>query len=116
MYMTKDAYMRLLTDPHFSLPAGAPSDFPDLLDYFNEKGLQVTDITSHKGCISVMLEGLKSKFFNRVVVPELKRRATRWQKRITYRFKTKDKTTGSVSVHIDFWIKSNKAEVVRFPV
>lgn len=102
--------------PHLVLPPGAPSDFPDLLDYFQEKGLQVTDTTPHKGCIFVTLEGLKPKFFNQVVVPELKRRAVKWQKRITYRFKTKDKTTGSVSVHIDFWIKSNKAEVVRFPV
>jgi hypothetical protein len=108
-------YITQPSEPHLVLPPGSPEDFPDLLDYFREKGLDVASVNAHPGCVYVILDDLKPPFFNKVVIPELRRRAEKWNRRITYRFTTKCKEPRRVNVHLDFWLKVKKPEVIRFP-
>jgi len=112
----KDLWKQMISDPHLTLPPEAPDDLPTLLDYFKEKGLQWTDWHAHPGMCSVRLHDLKPHYFNKVVVPELERRASKWGRRITYRFKTKAKRPRRVDVHIVFWVKDKRPEVIRYPV
>jgi len=110
-----ETWTNCINDPHLTLPPTAPEDFPDLLDYCREKGLDVRDYQPHPGMCSWILHDLKPQYFTKVIVPELKRRAKKWNRRITYRFKTACRQPRRVHVHLQLWLKIKRPEVVHYP-
>lgn len=112
--MSEEGYGSLLKDPLLSLPAAAPNDLPDFLDYLVEKGLTVEPVLTAKKVGRVNITGVKPKYFEKVVLPELKRRLETWKHRITYRYKTCEKSHKTVTVHLDLWWENSNVEIVRF--